>query len=181
MSERRILLLGCGNRRMRWDGEPWDGELTTLDIDPVCKPDIEFDLNLIGQERAELPFDHNTFDEVHAYHVLEHFGTQGDFRGFFRDFSEFWRILKPEGKLYGIVPDHLNTWAWGDPGHRRVINNGSLVFLDQRQYTDQVGKTALCDYRRFYVADFDIACRQFEAGTALLFTLTTVKPSRISA
>jgi hypothetical protein len=48
-----------------------------------------------------------------------------------------------------------SPWAWGDPGHTRVITRGSLIFLDQREYI-QVGETPITDYRPFYKADFEI-------------------------
>jgi hypothetical protein len=45
-------------------------------------------------------------------------------------------------------------WAWGDPSHRRVINEGSFTFLDQTQYAKQVGKTAMTDFRSLWKGDF---------------------------
>ena len=66
--------------------------LVTLDIDPNCNPDIICDLN-----ELPYPFKDNTFNEIHGYEVLEHCGTQGDYQYFFAQFTEFWRILKPEG------------------------------------------------------------------------------------
>jgi SAM-dependent methyltransferase len=64
-----------------------------------------------------LPFDDNTFDEIHAYEVLEHIGKQGDWMRILREWSEWWRILKPGGHLYASSPLWSSEWAWGDPGH----------------------------------------------------------------
>ena len=105
-------------------------------------------------EKLPLPFEANEFDEIHGYHVLEHTGQQGDFRFFFAQWQEFWRILKPNGVFIGIVPIWNGEWAWGDPGHKRMITAGTLTFLSQNEYDKQLGKTAMADYRFCYKADF---------------------------
>jgi hypothetical protein len=98
----------------------------------------------------------NTFDEIHAYEVLEHIGQQGDYITFFAQFSEFWRILKPGGLFFATCPSVTSRWAWGDPSHTRVIQPETLVFLSQKEYTKQVGVTAMSDFRHIYTADFDV-------------------------
>lgn len=168
------LLLGCGNDRRKkvtinnvMKAE-WD-ELVTLDIDPACKPDVVHDLNVFPY-----PFGDNSFGEIHAYEVLEHCGRQGDFRFFFRQFEEFWRILKPGGLFVATVPLWDSKWAWGDPGHTRIINDGSLVFLSQKEYELQIGKTAMTDYRHCYKADFEIVAIN-EKGDTFAFVLKATK------
>ena len=52
-------------------------------------------------------------------------------------------------------------WAFGDPGHTRVINDGSLIFLSQREYSNQVGNTQMTDYRHIYKADFSIEMAEY--------------------
>ncbi|OHB50431.1 MAG: methyltransferase type 11 [Planctomycetes bacterium GWF2_41_51] len=47
-------------------------------------------------------FDENTFDEIYASHVLEHFDYQ---YGLVKTLKEWRRVLKPDGKLYISVPD----------------------------------------------------------------------------
>lgn len=149
---RRELLIGCGHSRVKrvtgsWTTPTWEG-LTTLDIDPSVRPDVEHDLN-----ETPYPFDDNTFDEIHAYEVLEHCGRQGDWRFFFRQFYELWRILKPDGLLVATVPMWDSPWAWGDPGHTRIITKQSLIFLDQREY-EQIGDSAMTDYRPWWKGNF---------------------------
>ena len=165
----RELLIGCGNRRdkvVRHGNieQGWQN-LTTLDVDPSCEPDVVHDLAVLPY-----PFDDNTFDEIHAYHVLEHFGAQGDYKAFFAQFTEFHRILKPGGYFIGSCPMWDQEWAWGDPGHKRIISANSLSFLSQDWYKEQVGKSAASDYRSVYKVDFEIIGLQ-ERGPQFFFAL----------
>jgi len=174
------LLIGCGNKREKIISGPgippdWT-DLTTLDNDPACEPAFLHNL-----EHLPYPFRSDYFDEIHAYHVLEHTGRQGDFKFFFDQWAEFWRILKPGGYFCGSVPALKSDWAWGDPGHKRVLPQSIFTFLDQNEYTKQVGVTALADYRRFYRADFEpVAYDATNDPEQFLFILRAVKPSRIS-
>ena len=147
-----VLLLGCGASKTinhRTAGADYTSALVTLDIDPTTNPDFLWDLNDLPY-----PFEDGSFDEVHAYEVLEHCGSQGDWRFFFAQFQELWRILKPRGRLIFTVPAPHSPWVWGDPGHTRHIHPAQLPFLLQTQYDIQVGKTAMTDYRHVYSADF---------------------------
>lgn len=146
------LLIGCGNNRKKKVTFPeipseWC-ELVTLDSDEGVEPHVVHDLN-----NVPYPFDDDTFDEIHAYEVLEHCGKQGDWRFFFNQFYEFWRILKPGGFFIGSCPMWDSPWAWGDPGHTRVISPESLIFLSQDEYK-QIGDTAMTDYRPWWEGDF---------------------------
>jgi SAM-dependent methyltransferase len=172
------LLLGCGNnleKKVTFPAIPaqWT-ELVTLDVDPSVKPQVVHDL-------ANVPytmFGDDVFDEIHAYEVLEHCGRQGDWRLYFDQFSEFWRILKPGGYLIATVPLWDSKWAWGDPGHTRIINEGSLIFLSQEEYKRQVGKTSMSDYRGWYKADFEVISIKEDKDT-FGFVLEAVKPARL--
>jgi len=149
------LLIGCGNNRKKRvhrkeDSDEWK-DLVTLDIDPGTNPDYVHDLNVLPY-----PFEDNQFDEIHAYEVLEHCGQQGDWHFFFAQFYEFWRILKPDGVLFGTTPMWDGRWAWGDPGHTRIVSKESFVFLNQGSY-EQVGKTSMTDYRPWWKGNFELA------------------------
>ena len=171
------LLIGSGNSKDRRVGVPgmpegWT-ELVTLDIDPGVKPDVVHDLNDLP-----LPFDDDMFDEIHAYEVLEHTGQQGDWRFFFNQFYELWRIMKPNAYLCCAVPAWDSKWAWGDPGHTRIISEASLAFLNQNEYKLQIGKTAMTDYREWWKGDFDLVAMKYQEE-GLGFVLQAIKPARL--
>ena len=167
------LLLGAGKNRQRKFGpkKDWD-KLITLDMNEAHKPDVVWNL-----EHLPLPFEDNQFDSVSAFDVMEHIGQQGDWKFFFRQWSDIWRILKPGGHFCGISPDIESRWAWGDPGHSRVVIPESLIFLSQPEY-DQVGISAMTDYRFCYKADFERVHLEIKDGL-FFYMLQAVKPSRI--
>lgn len=211
MGEYRELLIGCGHRREKLLGLPgekleWRG-LVTLDQNIECAPDLLVDLNSypwgsdfdrngvvwkdkrgevqpMRQDKTVLDFPvlgESVYDEVHAYEVLEHLGSQGDAVAFFACFSEIYRLLRPGGCLFATVPSRYSGWLWGDPSHRRVILPESLVFLVQPQYTAQCdgpNRTPMSDFRNLYQADFDIVAST-DDHTSHTFCLRAVKPSRI--
>jgi len=173
--ERNILLLGAGSSRDLRVTTPLAAlppKITTLDIEPSHKTDVVWDLNV-----TPWPFPDNWFQEVHAYEVLEHLGQQGDAKSFFDHLFEAWRILVPDGVLAGSVPRADSLWAWGDPSHRRVINEGTLTFLDQAQYAAQVGKTAMTDFRSIWYGDFTADALE-RTEHQLYFLLKAHKPAR---
>jgi len=138
------LLIGAGSSRdkrivheLTPDAE--FNDLVTLDITGVA--DIYHDLNEIPY-----PFRDKAFTEIHAYEVLEHCGSQGDGEFFFGQFNEFWRILKPGGVFCGSVPHYKGPWAFGDPGHKRILPPSVFGYLTESFY-DQLGETFCADYR----------------------------------
>lgn len=168
----RELLIGCGsriNKDIALSGETKDFQnVTTLDYNPDHNPDIVHDLTV-----HPLPFDDNTFDEIHAYDVLEHLAQQGDYEFFFNEFSEYWRILKDGGTFRATVPMWNGVWAWGDPSHKRVIQKESLIYLNQSSY-QQIGKTKMSDFRFLYKADFKLIWHD-NTDTIFAFVLKAVK------
>src|SRR5262249_46652193 len=141
------LLLGCGSSRIkklaRPDRPEWDG-LVTLDFATTHGPDVVHDIGALP-----LPFPDESFDEIHAYEVMEHVGRQGDWRFFFAQWSDMWRLLKPDGHFFGTSPHWSSPWAWMDPGHTRAMGPEQFAFLHQPNYA-QVGITTMTDYRFIY-------------------------------
>jgi SAM-dependent methyltransferase len=170
------LLLGCGNSREKRFGLPGSPEtwthLVTLDIDPDCGADVIADLE------NGIPFADESFDEVHAYELLEHLGTQGDYRAFFRDFDEIYRVLKPGGVLVGSSPKWDSVWAWSDPGHRRIVSTASFVFLNQAEYVAQIGKTPMTDYRWLWKGDLRLRAK-VDLGDSEGWVLQAHKPATV--
>jgi SAM-dependent methyltransferase len=205
-SNYRELLIGSGHardKRLKVPSRPLDDWacLTTLDHNPDVNPDVLCSLRNIPWGHCRFPRDINvpgrytavaydeseggmleesSFDEIHAYEVLEHLGQQGDAISFFRDFSEIYRLLKPNGYLCATVPSRHSPWAWGDPSHTRLITLESLTFLDQSEYIRQCdGKLSpMSDFRNIYKADFRLCCQEDDNKT-FAFVLQAIKPSRI--
>ena len=153
------LLLGCGFRKQKFlsigKNKNWNNVIR-LDINKDCNPDVVWDL-----ENIPLPFNDNEFDEIHTYEVLEHTGNQGDYLFFFKQFEDFWRILKPNGLLLGSCPNLTSPWLWGDPSHKRVICQESLIFLSQKNYSNTTS-SPMTDYRSIYKGDFELVLSKID-------------------
>lgn len=147
----QCLMLGAGfaepKRRLIGPNSQAVVRWWTVDINPEAKPNRVFDLEQL-EMGTQLPYETEFFDEIHAYEILEHFGHQGNYRGFFQTFKQLWRVLKVDGLLIATVPALGSPWLWGDPGHTRVISHETISFLTKEHY-DQLGNTAATDYRRF--------------------------------
>lgn len=146
------LHIGAGRQTVKsitFDGDTSFKNRVTLDINPAHNPDVVWDLHILP-----LPFADEEFDEIHAYEVLEHLATQGDYKFFFKEFNEYHRILTPGGRFFASVPAPNSPWAFGDPSHTRIFHPLWLTFLSQAQYEKQVGTTAMSDFRYLYTADF---------------------------
>lgn len=148
----RELLIGSGyneKKIVKYKDTPLKFlNLITLDKNVRVDPDYVHDLRI-----HPLPFKDNWFNEIHAYDILEHLAYQGDEEFFFKEFIEYYRILKPKGLFVATVPSVSSKWTIGDPGHKRIIIREQLLYLNQEFY-QQCGKTQCSDYRDFYKANF---------------------------
>jgi hypothetical protein len=167
------LLLGCGRRREKWVWDEssqgpvygdWD-DLVTVDFNVQVDPLVVADL------RDPLPFRADVFTELHCYEVLEHVGYQGDWRFFFDQFADFWRVLRPGGLVVGTVPWWQDEWAFGDPSHTRVITPNTFVFLNQETYQRNFREgRPMSDFTFYWKLNFDIVAL-CKVGGQLFFTL----------
>ena len=158
--------MGCGRRDLP---ELKEHEIIRLDINKDVKPDIVHDLN-----KHPLPFKDKEFDQIHAYDVLEHLGKQGDYKFFFSEFNEYWRILKPDGLFIASTPTENSKWSFGDPGHTRVFSMNYLTYLFIDNY-QQCGITQMTDYRYLYKGNFSVDSIIYDPGNeAYIFILRKI-------
>lgn len=123
MGARLKLNIGCG-RDVR---EGW------LNVDAIAQPGVEV-WNLTNR----WPLDDCSVEEIHASHVIEHFGQ------FHRCFvyDEAYRVLVPGGKMTVIVPHWANTRAYGDPTHQwPPVTEFSFYYLSRKWRDEQAPHT----------------------------------------
>ncbi len=150
----KSLLLGSGRdhrKKVIYPEAEWLGELVTVDMDPDCGASLLWDL-----EKRPLPFDDGTFAEIHAYDVLEHVGRQGDWRDFFDQFAEYWRLLVPGGLMGILVPCGSDMLV--DPGHSRFYHSKHFHMLSQGWYAKNFVEFngSGGDYRWYWKRNFEI-------------------------
>lgn len=99
------LNLGCGNDYM----EGW----VNIDQYAPHKVDERYDI-------IKLPYENNTVDEIKAFHVIEHFPwSKGN-----EALREWYRVLKPGGRIWLETPDFLEScrmYAMGDDKTRYAL------------------------------------------------------------
>lgn len=107
-TDKKILNLGCGKSRIPG----------TIGVDRVRVEDyvdVVHDMDVVPY-----PFDDNSIDEIHFYHVLEHLNNP------IGKLEEIYRILKPGGILNMRVPHFSSMGAFTDLTHVRPF--GYLSF-----------------------------------------------------
>ena len=111
------LALGTVPRSNCPSREENTGPPTRLDLDPLCEPKIwaspNFALHLKTTTQRNPP-----------YEILEHTCQQDDWRLFSQD---LWRILRPNGLLFGSSP--IQSWLWGDPDIHASSHRKGRFFL----------------------------------------------------
>jgi SAM-dependent methyltransferase len=95
---RKRLNIGCGMKKL----SGW----INVDYNPRFNPDVVWDIMKKG------PFRDNDVDYIYCDNVLEHLSD------FVPAMRQFYRILKPGGKLKIISP-HFSSVFWDIPSHKR--------------------------------------------------------------
>lgn len=120
---RRLLMLdvGCGTGAMSARLARW-GRVVSADFSPLA---LKFSRrrglnNLVGADAMRLPLASDRFDAIFSMDVLEHIP---DDRLALR---EFYRVLKPGGRVFATVPAYQHLWSEHDIAlmhHRRYIRS----------------------------------------------------------
>jgi len=103
----RILDVGCGRHKL-------PGAIG-MDRDPRSQADVLGDLNA-----KRLPFQDDSFDEVHLAHVIEHVADVVAVMG------EIHRISRPGATVTVRTPHFSSIHSYTDPGHRQRLARGSM-------------------------------------------------------
>jgi len=111
-----ILNFGCGKTRI-----PNSTGVDRVKIDNYV--DVVHDLDVIPY-----PFQDNSVDEIHFYHILEHLHEP------IRKLEEIYRILKPVGILYLRVPHFSSMGAFTDLTHIRPFGYSSFDCFEKDHY-----------------------------------------------
>ncbi len=163
----RSLLIGAGKNHTKQvlyggDKGEWPGTLTTMDMNPEIGADIVFDMDDVAVRRGRLPFADETFDEIGCYNAMEHWGRQGDWRGWFHECAEYWRIMKPGAVFTILVP--IGEDALADPGHTRFFQANYFGFLSTAVYEkNEALKSCFTDYRWAWRLNFDVLeCSEYQ-------------------
>jgi SAM-dependent methyltransferase len=99
----RILDLGCGHEKVSG----------AIGLDVVSLPTVDVLADVTG---PALPFQDNTFDIIHANHILEHVSDLEKLLG------ELARIGRPGARIRVTVPYFSCVGAFGDPTHVRFFS-----------------------------------------------------------
>lgn len=112
------LNVGCGKTIME---RPW----CNLDKEALEGVDFVFDLE---DNRKQLPFETDTFEEILLSHILEHLQRPLDVM------QELWRVARPDALLTVRVPYGSSDAAWEDPQHIRPYFLQSFEYFGQPCY-----------------------------------------------
>lgn len=156
-TETHVLHVGCGTAPLPIGLFNGHKELR-LDIDPNIKPDIEGSI-------TDIPLLNGTVEAVYSSHNLEHL----DSHEVPVALSEFYRVLKKDGKVVIEVPDVQSVMAevpkigldgvlYESPsgpispadvlyGHRRIIASGNRYYAHRTGFTKESLEQALANAR----------------------------------
>ncbi len=87
-------------------GKDYKEGFVNIDWDPLAKVDVSHNLNVFPY-----PLESSSFDEINAFHVMEHLDRPFDVM------REFHRILKPGGVLHIKVPHFSRGFTHAEHAH----------------------------------------------------------------
>jgi SAM-dependent methyltransferase len=105
-----VLHVGSGRRKIKG--------AVTLDINPRCRPDVVWDLNVFPY-----PFPDSAFDAIVCAHVMEHLE---DVIGVM---EQLHRVAKPGARVWIRVPYYTSLNFNTDPTHRHAFSSRSFDYL----------------------------------------------------
>ena len=116
-----ILDVGCGTGAMSARLLKW-GNVVSADFSPLA---LEFSRrrglkHLLGADAMRLPLAANSFDLITVMDVLEHLPDDQ------AALCEFFRVLKPGGRVIATVPAYPHLWSEHDVAlmhHRRYVRD----------------------------------------------------------
>jgi SAM-dependent methyltransferase len=108
----RILDVGCGINKL--------AGAIGIDRNPASRADVLCDL-----DRIPYPFKANSFDRIHAAHVIEHVA---DVMG---TMQEFHRLVRAGGTIYLSTPHYTDFSSFCDPTHRWHLNSFSFRYFGE--------------------------------------------------
>lgn len=113
----KTLVLGSGMKQ-------YDKDTTTIDMKKFKGVDIICDVS-----RDRFPFKNNAFDFIIAEHLFEHLGWTDREDGLIHCLDECFRVIKPSGRLFFIVPCFPSDSALAHPEHKRFFVRNSFAFF----------------------------------------------------
>lgn len=146
----KILDLGCGRNKAKG--------AVGVDLNPDSDADLRFDLT-----HFPYPFAGNTFDLIVCKQILEHLPDLE------KTFEEFFRILKPNGRIHAESPHFSCFYVHGDPTHKRAFSymtpehftkNGKFKIVNRR----------ITFHRSFRWWGFHILANRFPTGYERFWT-----------
>jgi ubiquinone/menaquinone biosynthesis C-methylase UbiE len=149
----RVLDAGCG-RYLRFCKELSDmATVVGIDLDSVLETDNSSAPFAVRGDVGRLPFPSQHFDMVISRSVIEHLESPETV------FREFWRVLKPGGKVVVITPnkyDYVSVIAAATPYrvHRSVVSRIFQVPEDDIFPTLYKANTLSAIRKAFAVAGF---------------------------
>jgi SAM-dependent methyltransferase len=146
-------------------GKDFREDFLNLDLHPVWKPDIVYDLNLPFPETDGQVFQterfgavairKGSFSRIVAHDVLEHMRELVVFMGSCLD------LLEVDGLFHILVPHDLSHGAWQDPTHVRAFNERSwMYYTEWFWYLGWSETRFVLDRLEFQLSDYGKALRK---------------------